>query len=217
MKKIAVILAGCGRADGSEIHEAVMALLAVKQQGAEYFCFAPDILQYHVINHFTGTQQEMESRNVLVEAARLARGKISALTQLRVEDYDAILLPGGFGVAKNLDTYALQGVDGEVLPDLAKVLKQAHAAKKPIGLMCIAPVIAAKLFPAAVLTVGKDNPTVAHLKHWGATHVDSEHGQVVHDEKNRLFSTPCYMHDTADITDIYRGATQLVKAMVTYC
>ncbi len=73
MKKFAVVLSGCGVYDGAEIQEATLSMLAIAKQGCRYEIFAPDTKQHHVINHITGDEME-ESRNVLVEAARIARG-----------------------------------------------------------------------------------------------------------------------------------------------
>jgi enhancing lycopene biosynthesis protein 2 len=212
MKKFAVILAGCGVSDGAEIHEAVLTLLAIKQNGADYQCFAPDINQYHVINHMTGKDMH-EIRNVLIEAARIARGNIKPLRDLSIRDFDALIMPGGFGVAKNLCTYAFDGVNCKVNPEVANVIREAISFHKPIGALCISPVILAKVLGAVKLTIGTDAGTAADIEKMGAQHKPATHGQVVVDERHLVFSTPCYMLD-ASITDIANGTYNIVKEML---
>ena len=163
--QVGVVLAGCGVFDGSEIREAVLTLLALDQAGAQPRCFAPDMPQAHVVNHLAGAPAAGESRNVLVESARIARGDIQPLSKARGADLDAIILPGGFGAAKNLCNFAFKGPDCTVQPDLARLLTEMHDAQKPIGLMCIAPVIGAKLFKAAV-TIGNDPPQLRPSAQW---------------------------------------------------
>ena len=143
MTRVAVVLSGCGVYDGAEINEAVLTLLCLEQQGASYQCIAPDIPQMHVINHLTGEPVQGESRNVLVEAARIARGNIQDLAKARVDDFDALLVPGGFGAAKNLSDFAVVGAGMTVQPDFLKLAREFHQRGKPIGLICIAPVMAA--------------------------------------------------------------------------
>lgn len=145
MTKVAVVLAGCGVYDGAEINEAVLSLLSLEQQGASYQLFAPNIEQMHVINHLTGEPAEGESRNVLVEAARIARGNIQDLAAARAEDFDALLVPGGFGAAKNLSNFAVAGAAMEVQSDFLRLARAFHESAKPIGLICIAPVMAAAI------------------------------------------------------------------------
>ncbi len=214
MKKFAVILAGCGVYDGAEIHEATLSMLAIAQHGASYALFAPDKPQHHVINHLTGEVMP-ETRNVLVESARIARGQIKPLTQLSVEEFDAIIFPGGFGVAKNLCTFAMEGDAMTLDPEVERVLKSAHTAGKPIGALCISPVMLARLFPGAMLTIGQDKGTATAVENMGARHMLTTHGEVTIDEKNNLFTTPCYMLD-ARITDIAGGASHIVKAMLDF-
>lgn len=212
MKKFAVILSGCGVYDGAEIHEATLSLLSIVQQGASYEIFAPDINQYHVINHLTGEEMK-ESRNVLVESARIARGKIRNLKEFNPQNFDALLLPGGFGVAKNLSDYAFKGAHFEVNPDVARAVRSMHEAGKPIGALCIAPVIVAKLISNAEITVGQDEGTIRNVQSMGAVHIKTTHGEVIHDKKHNVFTTPCYMLD-ANIAQIYEGAYNIVKAML---
>lgn len=198
--------------DGAEIHEATLSLYAIKKQGAAYDVFAPDVKQHHVINHITGDEMN-ETRNVMVEAARIARGKIKPLSQFDPESYDAILLPGGFGAAKNLCSFAFDGPDCKVDPDTEKALKGMHKAGKPIGALCISPVILAKVLGNVKLTIGQDQGTAEAVTKMGATHLSTNHGEVVSDDKNKVFTTPCYMLD-ADIVQIGEGAENIVQAML---
>ncbi len=169
MKKVAVILSGCGVYDGAEIHEAVLTLLALDRAGVQIQCAAPDVEQIHVVNHLTGKEVSNEKRSVLVESARIARGEIKAVSKLQASDYDAVILPGGFGAAKNISNFAVKGDQAIVNPDVARFLEQAHQAGKPLGFACIAPAIAAQLFgPKGVrFTIGNDEATGKALEKWG--------------------------------------------------
>lgn len=192
-KKVAVILSGCGVYDGAEIHESVLALLRLSQRGAEVQCFAPDIPQHHVINHLTG-QESAESRNVLVEAARIARGKIRDVRELQAADYDALVIPGGFGAAKNLSDFAFHGASCAVQPDVLAAARGFAAAHKPVGLICIAPALAARIYGAGVqCTIGNDPDTAATLADMGAEHVECAVDDVVVDAQRKLVTTPAYM------------------------
>jgi enhancing lycopene biosynthesis protein 2 len=212
MKNFAIILAGCGVYDGAEIHEAVMAMYAVMKSGAEYQLFAPDIAQHHVVNHLTGAEMP-ETRNVLVESARIARGKIKPLTDLDMRSFDALLFPGGFGVAKNLCSFAFKGADCEVHPQVSKVVREAVSLRKPVGALCISPVILAKVLGEVEITIGSDTGTAAAVEKMGAKHRNTSHGQVVTDTRHKVFTTPCYMLD-ATILQIAEGADNLVMAML---
>ena len=192
-KKVAVILSGCGVYDGAEIHESVLALLRLSQRGAEVQCFAPDIPQHHVINHLTG-QESAESRNVLVEAARIARGKIRDVRELQAADYDALVIPGGFGAAKNLSDFAFRGASCAVQPDVLAAARGFAAAHKPVGLICIAPALAARIYGAGVqCTIGNDPDTAATLADMGTEHVECAVDDVVVDAQRKLVTTPAYM------------------------
>lgn len=212
MKKIAIILSGCGVFDGSEIHEATLAMLAVKQAGCTYEIYAPDKEQADVVNHYTGEAMP-EKRNVLVESARIARKNAKPLGELNAANYDAIVLPGGFGAAKNLCNFAFEGENYTVIPELEKVLLKANELNKPIGAMCIAPVILAKVFKGSKVTVGQPCDASAAIEKTGSQHVNTTHAQTVTDEKYKLVTTPCYMLD-ADIAQIYQGATNLIKELL---
>ncbi len=212
MKKFAVILSGCGVYDGSEIHEAVMTLLAIDKAGASYGIFAPDIKQYHVINHLTGEEMN-ETRNVLVESARIARGKIKPLSEYKAADYDGLVLPGGLGASKNLSDYAFKSDKMTVLKEVEKAVLETHKAGKPIGALCIAPVIIAKIINNAVVTIGCDSKIASHIKNMGAIHQDKGKGEVAIDKKNKIVTSPCYML-TNSIKDIATGAEATVTAML---
>lgn len=212
MKKFAIILAGCGVYDGAEIHEAVMTMYAIVKNGAEYQVFAPDVAQHHVVNHLTGAEMP-ETRNVLVESARIARGKIEPLTELNMRDYDAVIFPGGFGVAKNLSSFAFKGENCEVHPLVTRVIRETVSLRKPIGALCISPVILAKMIDGVEITIGDDKGTAAAVEKMGAKHIKTTHGQVVTDSKHKVFTTPCYMLD-ASILQIAGGADNIVKAML---
>ncbi|RKD99989.1 isoprenoid biosynthesis glyoxalase ElbB [Marinifilum flexuosum] len=211
-KKFAVVLAGSGVYDGSEIHEATLALYAISKNGGEYEIFAPNIDQYHVINHITG-EEMAEKRNVLVEAARIARGKIKDLKEFDANNYDAILFPGGFGVAKNLCTFAFKGPDCDVNPDVETALKAMHDAGKPIGALCIAPALIVKVLGKVEVTIGQDAVTAEAITSLGATHMNTGHGEIVFDKENKIVTTPCYMLD-ATIAQIGEGAENVVKTLM---
>nr|WP_320021939.1 isoprenoid biosynthesis glyoxalase ElbB [uncultured Draconibacterium sp.] len=212
MKNIAVVLAGNGVYDGAEIHEATLTLLAIAQQGADYQCFAPDVDQAHVVNHISGEEMP-ETRNVMVEAARIARGNIKALSEYKAADYDAIIFPGGFGAAKNLCTFAFDGPDCKVNPDVENAIKATVEAEKPVGALCISPAIIAKVLGDVKLTIGQDKGTADALEALGAKHVATTHGEIVVDEKYKVITTPCYMLD-ATITQIADGASNVVAKML---
>jgi len=212
MKKFAVVLAGCGVFDGAEIHETVLTLLSIEKLGATYQCFAPDMKQYHVLNHMTGKEMN-ESRNVLVEAARIVRGNIKPLSSFHATDYDALIFPGGFGTAKNLCSWAYEGDQCKVNPDVEKAIKAMFEAKKPIGAMCIAPVILGKLFKGTNLTTGQDSASQSFIEKCGNKYTRTTHGEVVVDPVRKLFSTPCYMLE-ANIVQIQQGTENIVREML---
>lgn len=212
MKKIAVVLAGNGVYDGAEIHEATLTMLAIARQGAQYQCFAPDIEQAHVVNHLTGKVMP-EKRNVLVEAARIARGNIKPLSEYKAENYDALIFPGGFGVAKNLCTFAFEGISCKVNSDVEKAVRTTVVAEKPIGALCISPVLIAKILNEVEVTIGNDKGTAEAIENMGATHIVTDHAEIVVDAKYKLVTTPCYMLD-ATIDQIADGVENLVKKVL---
>lgn len=212
MKNFAVILAGCGVFDGAEIHEAVMTLFAIAKNGATYSLFAPDINQHHVVNHITGKEMP-EKRNVLIESARIARGKIRPLSDLDIRNFDAVIFPGGFGVAKNLCNFAFKGADCEVNAEVKKVIKETVSLRKPLGALCISPVLLAAVLGDVEITLGSDGSSAQAVTKMGAKHKVTTHGDVVIDEKHKIFTTPCYMLD-ATIVQIAEGTENIVKKML---
>jgi len=216
MKRVGVVLSGSGVYDGSEIHEAVITLLALARNGAEAVCFAPDKAQSDVINHLTG-EGMAESRNVLVEAARIARGNIAPLSQASVNDLDALIAPGGFGAAKNLSSFASLGGDCEVDSDLKTLALAMHQAGKPLGFMCIAPATLPKIFDFPLrLTIGTDVDTAEVLEEMGAEHVPCPVDDIVVDEENRVVTTPAYML-AEDIAQAATGIEKLVTRVLVLC
>ena len=214
MSKVAVVLAGCGVYDGAEINEAVLTLLSLEQQGASYQCFAPDIEQMHVINHLSGEPMAGERRNVLVEAARIARGNIKALDALEVEEFDALLVPGGFGAAKNLSNFAVAGAAMEVLPEFLEIARGFHRAGKPIGLICIAPVMAAAICgEGAQCTIGNDADTAAAIEAMGAQHLACPVSEARVDSERKLVTTPAYML-AGSVSEAYSGISECVREVL---
>jgi len=212
MKKFAIILSGSGVFDGAEIHEATLTMLAIMKNAAVYEIFAPDISQHHVVNHISGEEMN-ETRNVLIESARIARGNIKNLNKYDAADFDGLIFPGGFGAAKNLCDFAFKGADCLVNADVSSAVKQTAEKKKPIGALCISPVIMAKIFENIELTIGQDAGTVEAVEKMGAIHKLTNHGEVIIDKRNNVFTTPCYMLD-ANIMEIEKGAMNIVKAML---
>ena len=213
MKKVAVILAGCGTMDGSEINETVTLLLALDQHDIEYQAFAPDAYQAEVWNHATGKRAE-ERRNMLVEAARIVRGNILPLNKFNADDFDALFFPGGSGAAKNIFTYAYDGINFKVNKEVEKAILDIHAQGKPIGAMCIAPLMVAKVLGNINVTMGSGKCRQAkELAMIGCKHTETTHGGVAIDKENKVFSTPCFMLD-ARLKDVYQGAWNLVEEMV---
>jgi len=193
MKKVGVVLSGCGVYDGAEIHESVLTLLALAKQGAEAICFAPDKSQTDVINHLSGELMP-ETRNVLIEAARIARGYIQPLAQANAEELDALIVPGGFGAAKNLSNFASQGSECRVDDALKALAQRMHAAGKPLGFMCIAPAMLPKIFDFPLrLTIGTDIDTAEVIEEMGGEHVPCPVEDIVVDEDNKIVTTPAYM------------------------
>lgn len=218
-KRVAVVLSGCGFLDGSEIYEAVCTLLALNQQGANVQCFAPDKEQMDVVDHVEKKPCQGASRNVLKEAARLARGDIKPLKEARVSDFDAVVFPGGFGAAKNLCNYATKGVDCDVDPQVRGLIEGAYEAKKPICAICIAPVLLAKVLGnkgkdvGPVLTLGGEGDASKHAEAMGAKHKAATSEQVVVDEANRLVTTPAYMA-AKGIAEVYDGIRKAVEKVL---
>ena len=215
MVKVAVVLSGCGFLDGAEIHEAVLTAYFLERAGAELIYAAPDVEQMHVVDHRTGEVAEGESRNVLTEAARIARGEILPVEELAAADLDAVVLPGGFGAAKNLSDFAVAGSGCQVHPGVAGLLADVHAAGKPIGAVCIAPAVVARVLGEhhPELTIGTDAGTASALTEMGARHTDRGVQEIVVDGATRIVSTPAYMLGPR-ITDVAAGIEALCERVV---
>lgn len=214
MKKVAVILSGCGVFDGAEIYESVLTLLRLEQQGAQIQCMAPNIDQLHVINHLSGEVSETESRNVLVEAARLARGDIIDLADANADDYDALIIPGGFGAAKNLSDFAVNGDQCSINPQVKQFSQAIHQAGKPVGLICIAPAMTPLLFgEGALCTIGTDTDTAAAIEKMGGQHQDCPVDNIVIDGERKLVTTPAYML-AGSISEAASGINKLVDQVL---
>jgi enhancing lycopene biosynthesis protein 2 len=216
MKKAGVLLAGCGVFDGSEIHESVLTLLALEKAGVQAVCMAPNKDQHHVINHLTG-KESGETRNVLVESARIARGNIEDLAAMTANDMDALIIPGGFGAAKNLSTFAFEGAGGSVDPDVRRLVRDIFAARKPIGFICISPAIGAQILgeTGVELTIGNDAATAEAIQSLGACHVNCEVTEIHMDPARKVVSTPAYMLGQ-NVLEVSRGIEKLVQCVVEW-
>ena len=216
-KKIGVVLSGCGVYDGSEIHEAVIALLAIDRAGAEAVCMAPDMEQMHVVNHLTGEVAGNEKRNVLVESARIARGKIRNIKDVKAADVDALIFPGGFGAAKNLCDFAVKGADCSAHPEVARLVREVVQAKKPLAAICIAPALISRVLGneklAHELTIGTDAGTAQAMEKMGSVHVSCPVSEFIVDRKNKIVSTPAYML-AGRISEAAEGIEKTVKALL---
>jgi enhancing lycopene biosynthesis protein 2 len=213
MTRVGIILSGCGVFDGAEIQEAVLTMLAISREGGDYVCAAPDRDQLHVVDHRTGEVVEGETRNVLAEAARIARGEVIPLSELNVNDVDAIVLPGGYGAVKNLSTYAVDGIDMDVDPELARIVAEAIEQDKPVGFICITSVIAAKLIPGVCVTIGNDEKTAADIVSLGGEHEEAPVEDFVLDESSNVLSVPAYMLGPT-IDDVASGIDALVSELM---
>jgi enhancing lycopene biosynthesis protein 2 len=212
-KKIAVILSGCGVYDGAEIQESVITLLRLDQRGCQVQCFAPNIAQLHVINHLTGEEMP-ESRNVLVESARIARGEVKDIREANVDDFDALVVPGGFGAAKNLSNFAVEGAGCMVQPEVLALAEAFAESRKPVGLICISPALAAKIYgPGVTCTIGNDAETAAAIDKMGGTHENCEVTDIVEDTARKLVTTPAYMR-AKTIGEAAAGINKLVDRVI---
>lgn len=214
MAKIGVLLSGCGVYDGSEIHEAVLTLLALDRSGAEIICMAPDIDQYHVINHITQEVAE-EKRNVLVESARIARGEIKDLKDVNASDLDGLIIPGGFGAAKNLSDFAVKGPEAVVFPEVKRLLNEMVESKKPIGAICIAPATLTKALSNKnpEVTIGNDQATASAIEAMGGRHKTCTVDMIHFDDRNKIVTTPAYMLGPG-IKDVALGIEKLVDRIL---
>ncbi|MBI66978.1 MAG: isoprenoid biosynthesis protein ElbB [Candidatus Marinimicrobia bacterium] len=213
MSKIGVVLSGCGVNDGSEIHEAVITMLELDRAGAEMVLMAPNIDQLHVINHATGEEMD-DSRNVLIESARISRGNIEDIAGVTSENLDALIFPGGFGVAKNLSDYAMAGMECSINPDVLRLSKEVHNDGKPIGVICISPAIMAKILAGDTeLTIGFDEQTASDIDAMGAKHVLCPVDEIVVDKEKKVVSTPAYM-EAQSIKQAASGIEKLVAEIL---
>lgn len=210
---VLVILSGCGVMDGSEIHESVITLIHLDRRNAKVTFAAPDMPQMHVVNHLLGKPSPNETRNVRAESARIARGNVLDVATVRGDQFDAVVLPGGYGAAKNLCTFATMGADCEVNPQVARVLREAHDAGKPIGLICISPALGAKVFSGCTVTIGTDVSTADAIEKMGSRHQKRATNEICIDEENRIISTPAYM-SAQRITEVYEGIGKLIDRVL---
>jgi len=212
---IAVILAGCGHRDGSEIHEATLTLWAIHKQGADYQCYAPDMNQHHVLNHITGEVME-EERNVFVESARISRGRLKKLHEFNPANHEALILPGGLGAAKNLSTFSEDGADCQVIEPLKTAILAMARQHKPIGALCIAPVVLARLLADIRVTIGNSVDVAHKIEAMGARHQMADQEGIVIDQTHRIVTTPCYMYNSR-VDEIGNGIEKLVTTIVNWC
>ena len=213
MSKIGIVLSGCGVNDGSEIHEAVITMLELDKAGAEMIVIAPNIDQLHVINHATGEEMD-DSRNVLIESARISRGNIEDIAGITSKDLDALIFPGGFGVVKNLSDYAMAGMECSINPDVLRLSREVHNDGKPIGVICIAPAIMAKILAGETeLTIGFDEQTASDIDAMGAKHVLCPVDEIVVDKEKKVVSTPAYM-EAKSIKEVASGIEKLVAEIL---
>jgi len=210
--RFAVILAGCGNKDGAEIHESVLTLLSIDRVGHQYQCFAPDVPQAKVINFLTNEEMK-EKRNVLLESARIARSKIKPLSDFSEGDFDILVLPGGSGVARNLCTFALDGDKMTVLPQVESAVRFMHKAGKPVGALCISPVIIAHVLKSVSVTFGSDEKINAIFQRSGTKTVNTDARSIVIDLEHKIVTTPCYMLD-ARISEISEGIDKLIQQLI---
>jgi enhancing lycopene biosynthesis protein 2 len=214
-KTVGVVLSGCGFLDGAEIHEATCTLLSLDRRGARLVAMAPDVEQMHVVDHLKSAPSGGEKRRVLQEAARIVRGQITEMSKVSAKDLDALVFPGGFGAAKNLCTFAVEGRGMRVLPDVERLAREMRSAGKPQGYICIAPVIAAKLFGAdkVKVTIGNDRDTAAAIESWGARHVECKVEEIAVDERLEIVTTPAYMLGPW-IAPVATGIDKLISAVL---
>lgn len=220
MPRIGIVLSGCGVYDGSEIHEAVLSMYYLKKYGNELLIMAPNVDQAHVVNHLTGEVEQGQKRNVLVESARIARGNITDISKVTAADFDALLLPGGFGAAKNLVSFAFDGEKCSINPDVKRLIKATVDAKKPLAAVCIAPVVVAKALEdsgvKAKLTIGNDAGTANAINAMGAEHIESPVKEVIIDAHLNIITNPAYMlaADIAEVGEAIKKTMQALTGMV---
>lgn len=216
-KHIAIILSGCGVFDGSEIFETTLTFLAIEHHGSTFQCFAPDIEQSKVVNHLTGEVMEGETRNVLVESARLCRGEVKNINELNEAEFDGMILPGGFGAASNLSDFAEKGVEATINPDVYRVVRSFVDAKKPVGFICIAPALVPMIYKKGVqVTIGNDKETADTINKMGAIHVECDVDDFIVDMVKKVVTTPAFML-ASNITEAQVGIDNLVTEVISLC
>lgn len=211
--KFGIILAGCGQHDGSETHEVILTLLSMAQEGVQWDAFAPDTIQNHVMNHVTEIVETEETRSVLKESARLVRGKIKSIADAKASNYDAIIFPGGVGAVANLCDWYKESANFSFNPAVKSFINQAVEQNKPMGFICIAPMMIPKIYHDAKLTIGNDESLAKQINELGCKHIDCKATEVVVDSKNRIVSTPANMVANG-ICEVYEGIHKLVKELV---
>jgi len=217
-KKIGVLLSGCGVFDGTEVHESVLTLYFLDREGADITCLAPNVPQLHVIDHQT-SQDTGEKRNVFVESARISRGNMVDLASVSADDLDGLIIPGGFGAAKNLIDYALKGRDCSIKPDVKRIINDMVDAGKPVGAICIAPMVVAVALRETdchpVLTIGTDSATASDIEYFGAKHQEARVDEIAVDDTNKIVTTPAYMLGPT-ISDVAKGIEKVVKQVLAW-
>ncbi len=214
MKKIAVVLSGCGFKDGTEITESISSLIAITEFGAQYQCFAPQV-EFETTAH-SDSPGKLSPRNTYEESARICRGNIKNLSELNESDFDALVIPGGFGAALHLSSWAKEGSQAQVEPHLEKLIKEFHQASKPIGAMCIAPTLLAKVLGSetATITIGDDKETAQEIEKTGAHHENCEVTDYITDRENKLLTTPAYMYGNALPFEVFTGIRKMIKEVI---
>lgn len=214
-KRVAVILAGCGNLDGNNIQETILLLTSIAREGAAFQCFAPDVEQHHVVDHYT--RKEMpERRYVLHEAARMVQGDVQPLSKFNADDFDALVFPGGYGVVKNLCTYAIAGTNATVNAEVSDAIVAMHRAKKPLGAMCISPILLSLVLHHGTITLGATCDASKDAEAMGMTHREAKQDEFVEDKENLIFTTPCFMLPN-DLARVWTGTSAMVKAILSSC
>ncbi len=217
-KKIGVLLSGCGYLDGAEIREAVLTLLALDKEGVEVSIFAPNERQHHVVNHLKADESKSEQRNIFIEAARIARGQITPLENVKSDDLDGLVIPGGYGVAKNLCEFAFKGHQASTNDKVKNLILDLYKAKKPIGALCIAPALIGLVLGehGVQVTIGDDKEMAQEIEKTGAKHINKEANEAHADETHKIVSTPAYMYGEARLSDINQGITKCVDQVLNW-
>ncbi len=217
MNKVGVVLSGCGHQDGSEIHEAVFTLHAIEKAGAEAIIMAPDMDQFHVINHLNGNEELSESRNILVESARIARGKVIDVASVSGHQLDALIFPGGTGMAKNIFDYSMAGINCTVISDVQRLVVEILEADKPLGAICIAPVMVAKVLEflgrTGTVTGGFNVEINNDIKAMGINTIEVGAEEIVVDKENKIVTTPAYV-EAKSMNEAFTGIEKLVNKVL---